>query len=259
KGTQLSGGEWQKVALARSFMRAAPILVLDEPTSALDAQAEYELFARLRSLAEGGTAVFIPPRFSTVRKADRIFLFHEGRLAEQGTHSELMRLAGRYAELSPLQPSAYLDCPPPRRPKLLGVGCFCRDLVLAIVGWWRASYLPGWFTGRLWLRWDRALPPRALRAARDRPVLSGSGRPAGSSSSPGFSRRAVPMRPAGTAPGSSSSSGAAPSQARVCSGRVSGSASSWTTRGESGYESSRTGSSGGCRPCPRGCSAGSTI
>jgi ATP-binding cassette subfamily B protein len=109
KGTQLSGGEWQKVALARSFMRAAPILVLDEPTSALDAQAEYELFARLRSLAEGRTAVFISHRFSTVRRADRIFLFHEGRLAEQGTHSELMRLAGRYAELFTLQASAYVD------------------------------------------------------------------------------------------------------------------------------------------------------
>ena len=109
KGTQLSGGEWQKVALARSFMRAAPILVLDEPTSALDAQAEYELFARLRSLAEGRTAVFISHRFSTVRKADRIFLFHEGRLAEQGTHSELMRLEGHYAELFTLQASAYLD------------------------------------------------------------------------------------------------------------------------------------------------------
>jgi ATP-binding cassette subfamily B protein len=109
KGTQLSGGEWQKVALARSFMRTAPILVLDEPTSALDAQAEYELFARLRSLAEGRTAVFISHRFSTVRKADRIFLFHEGRLAEQGTHAELMQLAGRYAELFTLQASAYID------------------------------------------------------------------------------------------------------------------------------------------------------
>jgi ATP-binding cassette subfamily B protein len=109
KGTQLSGGEWQKVALARSFMRPAPILILDEPTSALDAQAEYELFARLRSLAEGRTAVFISHRFSTVRKADRIFLFHEGRLAEQGTHAELMSLAGRYAELFTLQASAYLD------------------------------------------------------------------------------------------------------------------------------------------------------
>ncbi len=76
---------------------------------ALDAQAEYELFARLRSLAEGRTAVFISHRFSTVRKADRIFLFHEGRLAEQGTHSELMRLAGRYAELFTLQASAYVD------------------------------------------------------------------------------------------------------------------------------------------------------
>jgi ATP-binding cassette, subfamily B, bacterial len=109
KGTQLSGGEWQKVALARSFMRTAPILVLDEPTSALDAQAEYELFERLHALAEGRTAVFISHRFSTVRKADRIFLFHEGRLAEEGTHAELMRLEGRYAELFTLQASAYID------------------------------------------------------------------------------------------------------------------------------------------------------
>jgi ABC-type multidrug transport system fused ATPase/permease subunit len=109
QGTQLSGGQWQKVALARSFMRAAPIIVLDEPTSALDAQAEHELFARLRSLAEGRTAIFISHRFSTVRKADRILLFHEGQLAEQGTHAELMRLAGSYAELFTLQASAYLD------------------------------------------------------------------------------------------------------------------------------------------------------
>jgi len=71
--------------------------------------AEYELFARLLSLAEGRTAVFISPRFSTVRKADRIILFHQGRLAGQGTHSEPMRLAGRYAELFTLQASAYLD------------------------------------------------------------------------------------------------------------------------------------------------------
>lgn len=109
KGTQLSGGQWQKVALARSFMRDAPIIVLDEPTSALDAQAEYELFDRLRALAEGRTAVFISHRFSTVRKADRIFFFHDGRLAEEGTHAELMRLDGHYAELFTLQASAYVD------------------------------------------------------------------------------------------------------------------------------------------------------
>ncbi len=90
-------------------MRAAPILVLDEPTSALDAQAEHELSARLRSLAEGRTAVFISHRFSTARRADRIFLSRQGRLAGQGTRCELMRLAGRYAGLFALQASAYLD------------------------------------------------------------------------------------------------------------------------------------------------------
>ncbi len=103
------GGEWQKVALARSFMRDAAVLILDEPTSALDAQAEFELFGRLRALAEGRTALFISHRFSTVRKADRIFFFQESRLIEEGTHAELMRLGGHYAELFTLQASAYLD------------------------------------------------------------------------------------------------------------------------------------------------------
>ncbi len=107
QGAQLSGGQWQKVALARSFMRDAPVLVLDEPTSALDAHAEHELFARIRALAAGRTAVFISHRFSTVRKADRILLFEDGRLAEQGTHQELMRLDGEYAEMFALQASAY--------------------------------------------------------------------------------------------------------------------------------------------------------
>jgi ATP-binding cassette subfamily B protein len=88
-------------------MRDAPVLVLDEPTSALDAHAEHELFARIRALAAGRTAVFISHRFSTVRKADRILLFEDGRLAEQGTHQELMRLDGEYAEMFALQASAY--------------------------------------------------------------------------------------------------------------------------------------------------------
>jgi len=107
QGAQLSGGQWQKVALARSFMRDAPVLVLDEPTSALDAHAEHELFTRIRALAAGRTAIFISHRFSTVRKADRIFLFGDGKLAEEGTHQELMSLGGEYAEMFTLQASAY--------------------------------------------------------------------------------------------------------------------------------------------------------
>ena len=106
-GVNLSGGEWQKVALARAFMRDARILLLDEPTSALDAQAEYELFERLRSLTQGRTAVYISHRFSTVRRADRILFLEHGQLVEEGTHEQLMRLNGRYARLFRLQASAY--------------------------------------------------------------------------------------------------------------------------------------------------------
>ncbi|WP_424923454.1 ABC transporter ATP-binding protein [Actinocrispum wychmicini] len=108
EGVSLSGGEWQKIALARAFIRDAPILVLDEPTSALDAQAEHDLFARLRKLAEGRTTLYISHRFSTVRQADRILLLELGQLAEQGTHEELMDLDGGYAELFTLQAAAYL-------------------------------------------------------------------------------------------------------------------------------------------------------
>jgi ATP-binding cassette subfamily B protein len=106
-GVNLSGGEWQKVALARAFMRDARILLLDEPTSALDAQAEYELFERIHSLTRGRTAVYISHRFSTVRRADRILFLEHGRLVEEGTHEQLMRLNGRYARLFRLQASAY--------------------------------------------------------------------------------------------------------------------------------------------------------
>jgi ATP-binding cassette, subfamily B, bacterial len=106
-GFQLSGGEWQKVALARAFMRDAPILVLDEPTSSLDAQAEYEIFTKFRLLTEGKTAVFISHRFSTVRLADRIFVIEQGVVKESGSHDELIALNGRYAELFNLQAEAY--------------------------------------------------------------------------------------------------------------------------------------------------------
>jgi ATP-binding cassette subfamily B protein len=106
-GVNLSGGEWQKVALGRAFMREAQILILDEPSAALDAKAEFELFTRLRELAHGRTAIFISHRFSTVRRADRILVFENGSLIESGTHEELLALDGRYAELFNLQAASY--------------------------------------------------------------------------------------------------------------------------------------------------------
>ncbi|NIH77541.1 ATP-binding cassette subfamily B protein [Amycolatopsis viridis] len=109
QGVSLSGGEWQKIALARAFMRDAPILVLDEPTSALDAAAEHDLFTRLRALSEGRTTLYISHRFSTVRQAEKILLLDRGRLAEEGTHEELMSQGGDYASLFTLQAAAYLE------------------------------------------------------------------------------------------------------------------------------------------------------
>jgi ATP-binding cassette subfamily B protein len=106
-GTELSGGEWQKVALARAFMRDARILILDEPTSSLDAQAEYDVFAKFRVLTKGKTAIFISHRFSTVRLADRILVLENGKIIETGPHQELIALNGRYAELFNLQAEAY--------------------------------------------------------------------------------------------------------------------------------------------------------
>jgi ATP-binding cassette, subfamily B, bacterial len=107
QGQQLSGGEWQKIALARAFMRDAQLLILDEPTSSLDPQAEYEVFARFRELTAGKSAIFISHRFSTVRLANRILVLENGSILEQGSHEELLALGGRYAELFSLQAEAY--------------------------------------------------------------------------------------------------------------------------------------------------------
>jgi ATP-binding cassette subfamily B protein len=111
QGASLSGGEWQRVALGRSFMRDATLLILDEPSSALDARAESDLIARLRHLAEGRTTLYISHRFSTVRRADRIVVLDEGHIIETGTHDELMAVQGVYAELYQLQADAYLGDP----------------------------------------------------------------------------------------------------------------------------------------------------
>jgi ATP-binding cassette subfamily B protein len=111
RGVQLSGGQWQKVALARAFMRDAPLLALDEPTAALDARAEHDLFLRLAELTRGRTTLYISHRFSTVRQADRIVVLDQGRVTEDGTHAELLALGGRYAELYHLQAAAYTSEP----------------------------------------------------------------------------------------------------------------------------------------------------
>jgi ATP-binding cassette subfamily B protein len=107
KGHELSGGEWQKVALGRAFMREAQVLVLDEPTASLDAEAEYEIFQRFGELTRGRTAVFISHRFSTVRMADRIVVMEDGCVTEVGTHSDLMAANGVYAHLFNLQAEGY--------------------------------------------------------------------------------------------------------------------------------------------------------
>ena len=107
EGIELSGGEWQKIALARAYMKDAQLLILDEPTASLDARAEYEVFQRFTELTKGKTAVLISHRFSTVRMADRILVLEKGELLEQGNHEELLQKNGRYAELFHLQAKGY--------------------------------------------------------------------------------------------------------------------------------------------------------
>jgi ATP-binding cassette subfamily B protein len=106
-GVDLSAGQWQKIALARAYMRDAQVLILDEPTASLDAKAEYEVFQRFSDLTSGRMAVLISHRFSTVRMADRILVLEAGRIAEEGGHQQLVALGGRYAELFEMQAAGY--------------------------------------------------------------------------------------------------------------------------------------------------------
>ena len=106
-GIDLSGGEWQKIAIARAYMRDAQLLILDEPTAALDARSEFEVFKRFKELSKGKTAVLISHRFSSVRMADRIVVLTDGEVEAAGTHAELLERGGRYAELFELQAAGY--------------------------------------------------------------------------------------------------------------------------------------------------------
>jgi ATP-binding cassette subfamily B protein len=107
QGRELSGGEWQKIALARAFMRDCEVIVLDEPTAALDAENELKVFQQFRELTVDKMAVLISHRFSTVRMADRIFVIEKGEITERGTHAELLALGGTYARLFTLQAESY--------------------------------------------------------------------------------------------------------------------------------------------------------
>jgi len=106
-GVDLSGGEWQKIALARAYLRDAQLLILDEPTAALDARSEFEVFHRFAELTAGKMALFISHRFSTVRMADRIVVLEDGRIAEDGSHDQLLARSGRYSEMFELQAASY--------------------------------------------------------------------------------------------------------------------------------------------------------
>jgi ATP-binding cassette subfamily B protein len=107
EGVDLSGGEWQKIALARAYIRDAQVLILDEPTAALDARAEYEVFLRFSELVAGRMAILISHRFSTVRMADRIIVLRNGKVEEQGSHEELLAGHGLYEELFTMQAQGY--------------------------------------------------------------------------------------------------------------------------------------------------------
>ncbi|MBB3342930.1 ABC transporter ATP-binding protein [Luteimonas sp. RC10] len=106
-GVDLSGGQWQKIAIARAYMREAQVMILDEPTAALDARSEYEVFRRFKELSHQRTAVLISHRFSSVRMADRILVLEQGRIEASGSHAQLMAEGGRYAELFELQAAGY--------------------------------------------------------------------------------------------------------------------------------------------------------
>ncbi|HEY0784323.1 MAG TPA: ATP-binding cassette domain-containing protein, partial [Acidobacteriaceae bacterium] len=106
-GVDLSGGEWQRIALARAYLRDAQLLILDEPTAALDAKSELEVFERFAELTQGKMALLISHRFSTVRMADRIVVLAGGQLVEEGNHSQLLALGGRYAEMFEMQAASY--------------------------------------------------------------------------------------------------------------------------------------------------------
>jgi ATP-binding cassette subfamily B protein len=106
-GVDLSGGEWQKLALARAYLRDAQVLILDEPTASLDARSEFEVFQRFADLTAGKMALLISHRFSTVRMSDRILVLEDGRIAEEGSHDRLMALGGRYSEMFELQAASY--------------------------------------------------------------------------------------------------------------------------------------------------------
>jgi ATP-binding cassette subfamily B protein len=106
-GLDLSGGEWQKIAIARAYMRDAQVLILDEPTAALDARSEFEVFQRFKELSRDKTAILISHRFSSVRMADRIVVLADGTVEATGTHEELLEQQGRYAVLFELQAAGY--------------------------------------------------------------------------------------------------------------------------------------------------------